>query len=176
MFEIRTERLLLRPWRDTDRAPYAALNLDPEVMEHFPSVRTPEESDASVDRQTERLAETGYCMAAAERIDTGEFIGFIGLQDVPFEAHFTPAVEIGWRLARAQWGRGYATEGARGCLEFARARGLGEVVAMVATRNLRSQAVAERLGMRRDPDGDFDHPLVEAGHPKARHLLYRIEL
>src|SRR4051812_48549626 len=110
MTELTTERLLLRPWKPEDRAPFAALNADAEVMEHFPALLSREESDAAIDRYRQRLESLGYAFWALEVRGTGEFIGMTGIQNVPFDAHFTPAVEIGWRLVRSAWGHGYASE------------------------------------------------------------------
>jgi RimJ/RimL family protein N-acetyltransferase len=174
MTELTTERLLLRPWRPADRAPFAALNADPEVMEHFPSLLTREQSDASIDRYQQRLETYGYTLWALEVRGTGEFIGMTGIQNVPFDAPFTPAVEIGWRLVRSAWGHGYASEAARASLDHGfEVVGLKEIVAMTTTTNLRSQAVMERLGMTRDPADDFDRLDVPEG-PLRRHVLYRI--
>ncbi|MEO5874501.1 MAG: GNAT family N-acetyltransferase [Streptosporangiaceae bacterium] len=174
MVELSTERLLLRRWREEDRAPFAALNADPEVMEHFPAPLTRAESDATADRFEERLHAHGYAMWALEVWDSGAFIGFTGIQNVPFDAAFTPAVEVGWRLARPAWGHGYASEAARASLRHGFGTvGLTEIVAMTSTTNLRSQAVMERLGMTRDPADDFDNPRVPAGSPLLRHVLYR---
>ncbi|MFA1541980.1 GNAT family N-acetyltransferase [Actinomadura monticuli] len=172
---LRTDRLIMRRWTDTDREPFAALNADPEVMEHFPALLTRAESDAMIDRIEARRAGTGFGFWALEVTATGEFIGFAGLSVPRFEAHFTPAVEIGWRLARSAWGRGYATEAARRALRHAfDDLALDEVVSFTSVRNLRSRAVMERIGMTRDESGDFDHPMVPEGHPLRRHVLYRI--
>lgn len=173
MAELTTERLLLRPWKPEDKAPFAALNSDPEVMEHFPALLTREESDAAIERFQQRLETYGYALWALEIRSTGEFIGMTGIQNVPFDAPFTPAVEIGWRLARSAWGHGYASEAARASLGYGfETVGLEEIVAMTSTKNFRSQAVMERLGMTRDPADDFDHPNVSEG-PLRRHVLYR---
>lgn len=173
MAELTTERLLLRSWKPADRAPFAALNADPEVMEHFPARLTREESDAAIERYQQRLETYGYAFWALEIRTTGEFIGFTGIQNVPYDAPFTPAVEIGWRLTRSAWGHGYASEAARASLDHGfETAGLKEIVAMTSTTNRRSQAVMERLGMTRDPADDFDHPNVPEG-PLRRHVLYR---
>ena len=172
MTELRTERLLLRPWRDEDREPFAALNADSVVMEHFPSTMTREQSDAFVDFLMDGFAERGWGLWAVEA--EGAFVGFVGLLVPRFEAHFTPAVEIGWRLARHAWGKGYATEAGRAVLDFAFGElGLDEVVSFTATTNLPSQRVMQRLGMTHDPADDFDHPRVPEG-PLRRHVLYRL--
>ena len=120
---ISTDRLLLRPWKPEDRAPFAAMNADAAVMEHFNAPLTREESDHFADFIEDRLTDHGYGLWATERLDNGEFIGFVGLAPVPFEAHFTPAVEVGWRLARPQWGFGFASEGGAAAIEFGPARG-----------------------------------------------------
>jgi RimJ/RimL family protein N-acetyltransferase len=172
--ESPTERLLLRQWRPSDRAPFAALNADPEVMRHFPSTLTREQSDAMVDRIVEWWTIEGFGLYAVEVVGGTPFIGFIGLARVRFEVPWSGAVEIGWRLAQDAWGKGYATEGARAVLDAAFAPGgLAEVVSLTSTNNLRSQAVMLRLGMHRDPTEDFDHPRVPPG-PVRRHVLYRL--
>jgi RimJ/RimL family protein N-acetyltransferase len=173
--ELRTERLLLRGWRDADRAPFAALNADAEVMRHFPATMSREESDALADVAAADLERDGWGWWALEVQDTGAFIGFTGLRRVGFEAPFTPAVELGWRLTREAWGRGYATEAARAAARYGfEVLGCDELVAFTAAVNARSRAVMERLGMTRDPGGDFDHPRVPEGSPLRRHVLYRL--
>jgi ribosomal-protein-alanine N-acetyltransferase len=173
--ELRTDRLLLRHWRESDRAPFAALNADPEVMLHFPAPMSREESDALVDVIAAGMERDGWGWWALEVRDTGAFIGFTGLKAVTFEAHFTPAVEIGWRLAREAWGYGYATEAARAAARFGFENlGLDEIVSFTAVANAPSRAVMERLGMTHDPGGDFDHPRVPEGSPLRRHVLYRL--
>jgi RimJ/RimL family protein N-acetyltransferase len=171
---ISTPRLVLRPWRDDDLAPFAALNADPVVMEYFPAPLGRAESDALVARFREHAVEHGYAPWAVEVRGGAPFVGYVGLLRPRFEARFTPCVEIGWRLARAHWGRGYATEGARAVLDDAfRRLGLDEVVSFTTAANLRSRAVMERLGMTRAPDDDFDHPIFPPGHRLRRHVLYR---
>ncbi len=171
--QLRTDRLVLRRWQPADRAPFAALNADTAVMEHFPAAMTREESDAFVDRIEAAFDRDGFGLWAVEA--AGVFIGFTGLGRPSFDAHFTPAVEVGWRLARHSWGRGYATEAARAALRhgFGRA-GLAEIVSFTAVPNVRSAAVMRRLGMTHDPADDFDHPGIAVGHPLRRHVLYRI--
>src|SRR5262245_31172222 len=140
--ELRTERLLLRRWHSEDRAPFAAMNADPRVREHFPSLQTREESDATVDRIEEHFAEHGFGWWAVEIPGVTPFVGFIGLSHPRFEAHFTPCVEIGWRLAAECWGQGYATEGARAALDFGfDVLGLDEIVSMTVPANVRSRRV-----------------------------------
>lgn len=172
---IETERLLLRAFLDADREPFAVLNADPRVMEHFPHRLTREESDAFVDRMGVRWAEDGVGLWAVERRADGAFLGFTGLARHTFEAPFTPAIEVGWRLAVDAWGHGYATEAARASLRFGfEDRGLDEILSWTTVANLRSRAVMERLGMSRDPADDFDHPNVPVGSPIRPHVLYRL--
>ena len=178
--EIATPRLRLRNWRDGDFAPFAALNADPEVMRHFPALLERAESDELATEIRRRIARQGWGFWAVEVAAPDEpvagFIGFVGLNRPGFEAHFTPCVEIGWRLARASWGRGYASEAARAALDFAfHDLREPEVVAFTAAGNDRSRAVMERLGMRHDPAEDFDHPAVPEGSPLRRHVLYRLQ-
>ncbi len=173
---LRTDRLLLRPWQEADREPFAAMNADPAVVEFLLGPLTRAESDAMVERIEASFASKGYGLWAVEVIDGPPFLGYVGLWEPRFEAHFTPAVEIGWRLARAGWGHGYASEGARAALTYAFASlGLPEVVSFTAATNLRSRAVMERLGMVRNPSEDFEHPLVPADSPLRRHVLYRAQ-
>jgi ribosomal-protein-alanine N-acetyltransferase len=173
--EARTGRLWLRPWRDEDVEPFAALNADPRVMEHFPSVSTREQTEAQVARIRAHFAQHGWGFWAVEVPGVAPFVGFVGLNTVPFTAPFTPAVEVGWRIAQAHWGQGYATEGARAALDVAFLRlGLPEVVSFTVPANVRSRRVMEKLGMHRDPSEDFEHPRVPEGHPLRRHVLYRL--
>ncbi|MFC4119329.1 GNAT family N-acetyltransferase [Nonomuraea zeae] len=171
-----TERLIMRRWRAEDREPFAAMNADPQVMEHFPALLTREESDALVDRIEEKFDEHGFGLWALEVRESGHFIGFTGLAWQTFEARFTPAVEIGWRLARPAWGHGYASEAAREAVRYAFGEaGLDDLVSMTAVQNTRSRAVMERLGMTRDPADDFDHPRVPEESGLRRHVLYRLK-
>jgi RimJ/RimL family protein N-acetyltransferase len=171
---LRTERLLLRPWRESDRAPFAQQNADPRVMEFFPRAHDRHESDEMAARIAARIESEGYGLWAVEVPDEAEFIGFVGLQMVPFEHHFTPALEVGWRLGFDHWGHGYATEGARAALAFAHGElGLDEVVAMTAVINVRSRRVMEKLGMTYDPRDDFEVPRIPEGHRLRPHVLYR---
>lgn len=175
MAELRTDRLWLRRWRPGDRAPFAALNADAEVMRHFPAPLLRDESNAFADRIGLSLERDGWGLWALEVQATREFIGFTGLARATFEARFTPAVEIGWRLARAAWGHGYATEAARAAAGFGFEQlGCEELVSFTAVSNARSRAVMQRLGMTHDPADDFDHPRVPEGHPARRHVLYRL--
>lgn len=174
--EIRTDRLLLRHWRPTDLERFASLNADPRVMEHFPSTLTREESDAFVRRIEEHFELHGFGWWAVEVAAEGVLAGFVGLARPAFTAPFTPCVEVGWRLAADCWGKGIASEGARAVLAFGfETLGLDEIVSFTAVGNQRSQAVMERIGMRRDHQGDFDHPNLPPGHRLRRHVLYRIK-
>ena len=172
---METERLLLREWKAEDRPPFAEMNADPRVMQYFPSLLTPKESDALVERVEAHFEQHRFGPWAAELKATGEFAGFIGLSVPRFEAHFTPCVEIGWRLAARFWNQGLATEGARAVLRFGfETLGLEEIVSFTAVENWASRRVMEKIRMRRDPADDFDHPEITAGHPLLRHVLYRI--
>jgi ribosomal-protein-alanine N-acetyltransferase len=172
---LRTPRLLLRRWREGDREPYAAMNADPQVREFFPELLTRELSDAQIVVFEEHLDQHGFGMWALELLATGELLGFTGMDLATYDAPFTPAIEIGWRLRRSAWGHGYATEAARECLRFGfEELELTEIVAATAVANQRSRAVMERLGMRHDSAEDFEHPEVAAGHPLAHHVLYRL--
>jgi RimJ/RimL family protein N-acetyltransferase len=171
-----TERLLLRRWRPADLAPFAALNADPVVMEHFPGTLSRARSDAMVERLDAHLAEHGWGIWAVEVPGVTPFAGFVGLASANGVLG-RPAIEVGWRLDRACWGNGYATEGAREALRVGFGElALAEIVSFTVAANVRSRAVMERLGMTRDPADDFDHPNVDAGaYPHlVRHVLYRI--
>jgi RimJ/RimL family protein N-acetyltransferase len=173
--ELRTERLLLRRWRESDRLPFQQINADPGVMEFFPEPLTTDASDALFDRAREHFDRHGFGPFAVELIQTSTFIGFIGLSVPSFVAHFMPAVEIGWRLAFEHWGKGLATEGARAALRYAfETLRVEEVVSFTVPANLRSRRVMEKLGMSHNPADDFDHPRLPADHPLRRHVLYRI--
>ncbi len=174
MHELVTDRLLLRRWRPEDHAPFAALNADPEVMRHFPALMTRAESDALVERIEAQFEREGWGLWALQERASGAFIGFTGLARPVFDAPFMPTVEIGWRLVRSAWGHGYASEAARACAAGAFDElGWQEIISMAVVANARSRAVMERLGMRRDPAEDFDHPLVVAPQLR-RHVLYRL--
>lgn len=170
---IRTQRLILRPWRDSDLAPFAAQNGDPHVMRFMRGVLTREESDAYVTRLRAHFARHGFGKWAVEAPGVADFIGAVGLMWMGFEASFTPAVEAAWRLHRPYWGKGYATEAAQALIKDGFERlGVQEIVAITALPNLPSQRVMERLGMTRS--FEFDHPLLAEDHPMRRHILYRL--
>jgi RimJ/RimL family protein N-acetyltransferase len=173
--ELRTARVRLRQWRTSDREPFAALNADPLVMEHFPQVLSRADSDALADGLAAHLAEHGWGLWAVEITAPGTFAGFVGLSLATFDAPFTPAVEIGWRLARRHWGQGLAPEAARAVLDFAFGPlALDEIVSFTASTNRRSQRVMQKIGMSHDPADDFDHPALPVGHRLRRHVLYRM--
>ena len=172
--ELRTDRLLLRRWREADCAPFAAINADPVVSEFLPAALTRQESDALVSRIEADFERHGFGLWALEVCGVAPLAGFVGLSRPRFTAHFTPCVEIGWRLSPQHWRRGYATEAARAVLDFAfKTVGLREVVSFTVPSNVRSRRVMEKIGMIHDPDGDFDHPSLLNGHPLQRHVLYR---
>lgn len=170
---IETARLILRPWRDSDLPLFAEQNADPVVMRYLVGPLTRAQSDDYVAQAVRHLGETGYCKWAVEAPGVAPFIGAVGLSRVKFEASFTPAVEVAWRLHRNYWGRGYATEAARAAIEDGFTRiGLNEIVALTTLGNLASQRVMQRLGMIRTIE--FDHPAVAGNSPLRRHILYRI--
>jgi RimJ/RimL family protein N-acetyltransferase len=170
---LETDRLVLRPWRDADLAPFAAMSADPEVMAHFPAPLDRAETEALVAQLCDRAAEDGVAFQPVERRADGAFLGIAGLARVRAPESLAGAVEIGWRLARPHWGRGYATDAAAAWRDAGfGALDLPEIVAFTATGNLRSQAVALRIGLRRDPARDFDHPALPEGHRLRRHLIF----
>ena len=170
---LRGARVLLRGWEARDAERFAALNADPVVMEHFPAALSRSDSDAMIARAQTALESRGWGWWCLD-VD-GNCAGFVGLSVPTFDAHFTPCVEIGWRMASICWGKGYATEAARLVLEFGFGQiGLEEIVSFTTVANWRSRRVMERIGMRRDPNGDFDHPRLAAGHPQQPHVLYRL--
>ena len=175
MRELRTRRLILRGWRESDLAPFAALNADPRVMEHFAAALPRAESDALARRIENHFARHGFGLWAVEVPGVVDFAGFIGLSIPLFDAQFTPCVEIGWRMAYEHWRLGYTTEGAREVMRLAFDElQLEEVVSFTVAANRRSRSVMKRIGMSRDLAGDFDHPSMPAGHPLRGHVLYRL--
>ncbi len=167
---VRTARLLLRGWRPEDRVPFAALNADPEVMEHFPGPLARHDSDAFADRIEAHFAAHGYGLWAVEV--AGQFAGFAGLSWATFPSDFTPALEVGWRLARPYWGHGYATEAARAALQIGLAHE-PHVVSFTAVSNVRSWRVMQRAGMSRV--GEFTHPRADLPERIRQHVLYRAD-
>ena len=172
---LETARLILRPWLDRDREPFARMSTDPQVMAHLLPFASPEAVDAWIDRQQTHLGTQGFCFWAIESKADGAFIGAAGLLRVGYEAHFTPAVEVGWRLDRRFWGQGYAPEAAACAIRFGFEHlELHEIVANTVPANRNSRRVMEKLGMSRTAADDFDHPLVPIEHPLRRQVLYRL--
>jgi ribosomal-protein-alanine N-acetyltransferase len=170
---IETPRLILRPWRKSDLPLFAEQNADPVVMRFLGGVLTRPQSDSYVERAEQHLAETGFCKWAVQAPGIAAFIGAVGITRVKFEAAFTPAVEIAWRLHRRYWGHGYATEAASAAIQDGFTRvGLQEIVALTALSNMASVRVMERLGMTRTIE--FDHPHIAENNPLRRHVLYRL--
>ena len=173
---LRTNRLLLRRWTDRDRAPFADINADPEVMRYRLAPLSRHESDKLIEEIEACFHQNGFGLWAVERSDDGRLLGFTGLAVSDFDAPFCPAIDIGWRLARDAWGHGFATEAALASLDFAfNELRLTEVVAHTTSVNEPSQAVMRRIGMTHDPADDFDGPWYPAGHPLRRFVLYRIK-
>ncbi len=171
--QIQTDRLLMRRWRDSDRAPFAALNGDPETMLYFPATLDSAASDAFVDRIEERFEEQGYGLWALELAATGEFIGYTGLNPLPDGVPGAGCMEVGWRLARHAWHHGYATEAATAAVAIAfDGAGLAELWSITAVVNEPSQAVMRRIGMTEV--ARFDHPRIPAGHPTQPHVAYHL--
>ncbi|CAM4153650.1 N-acetyltransferase domain-containing protein [Kerstersia similis] len=171
---LRTERLLLRPWCDADLEPFAALNADPLVMRFFPATLQRKASDVLASGLRAAFRSQGYGIWAVEVPGQASFIGFVGLAIPQFDAHFTPCMELAWRLSSQWWGQGIAPEAARAVQAYAfDTLGRNELVAYTLSENRPSRRVMEKLGMTHDPAEDFDHPLLPAGHPMARHVLYR---
>jgi RimJ/RimL family protein N-acetyltransferase len=172
--ELRTERLLLRQWRETDRSAFAAMNADPRVMEHFPAPLDRAASDAFLERVRKGIETRGWGLWAVEPPGGGPAAGFVGLNPVGDDLPMAPAVEVGWRLAYEHWGRGFAPEAARRALRFAfEELELDEVVSFTTVRNDRSRRVMAKLGLSHDPARDFDHPRTP-GWSGQRHVLYAV--
>lgn len=171
---LASERLLMRPWRESDRAPFAALNADPQVMATLAGPLTRAESDAFADRIAAHIDTHGWGLWALEVPGKADFIGYAGLSRPRFEATFAPCVEVGWRLLHAHWGHGYATEAGRVALGFGfTVLDLPEIVSFTTVDNKRSRDVMDRIGLVYDPAADFDHPMLAKDHPLLRHVLYR---
>ncbi len=172
---IQTERLILRQWCDQDLEPFAVMNADPRVMEFFPSTLSKKESNDLAKRIADKITEQSWGLWAVSIPHIADFIGFIGLAKPTFEAHFTPVVEIGWRLAFDYWGKGYATEGAKAVLKYGFQKLLlNEIVSFTAVQNTRSRKIMENIGLHHELKDDFDHPKLPEGHPLRRHVLYRL--
>lgn len=172
-----TDRLRMRRWLTSDLEPFIAMSVDERVMEHFPSLMSRAQCESMMEAVNQEIDERGFGLWALERRDTGEFIGYTGLHQVSFETPFTPAVEVGWRLSYGAWGQGFATEAARLALKVGfKEHDLSEIVSFTIPPNLKSQAVMQRLGMRRDEAGDFDHPRYLDDDRIRRHILYRLSV
>jgi len=172
---IETERLILRTWAAHDADAYFRINQDPRVYEFLLGPITREQVNAFIESSIQSFNDHRFCLFAVALKENNALIGFIGLSIPKFEAHFTPCVEIGWRLSSQHWGKGYATEGARAVLDYGfNTIGLGEIVAFTVPANKRAIQVMEKLSMKRDLDGDFPHPLVTEGHPLSHHVLYKV--
>lgn len=175
MPQLQTKRLILREWQDSDIPAFAAMGQDPRVMEFFPRLIGEEESRDYVTSFRQHFAENGFGLFAVELKENHQFIGFVGLARVPFETHFTPAIEIGWRLASQHFNKGYATEAAREVLRFAfEELQLNEIVSFTTLTNKPSQKVMAKIGMTHDAKDDFFHPKLPHDHPLSQHVLYRI--
>lgn len=175
MIYFETQRLIFRDWEERDLSEFRAMNKDPEVMKYFPKALSDGETQAFYDRIQDEFRDSGYGLYAVETKHNGEFIGFIGFHKATFEADFTPCVEIGWRLKRAAWGNGYATEGAKACLDYARRElGFDKVYSFTAKINLRSENVMKKIGLKKI--SEFNHPVLDDSSPLMVHVLYAVEL
>ncbi len=173
---FQTKRLILRNWRESDLLPFSTLNGTPEVMEYMPGILTKPESDALAFKIKNSLERLSFGLWAVEVKTDGNFIGFVGLSRPTFDAHFTPCIEIGWRISLEHWGKGYATEAALKATELGFEKfGLNEIVSFTAPNNQRSRRVMEKLGMLHNPIEDFNHPKLPNGHPLKPHVLYRLK-
>lgn len=172
---IKTDRLILRTWQVEDSEAYFQMNQDPKVIEFLREPLSREQVCDFIHAANVHNDKHGYTLWAAELKKTGGLIGFIGLNDIAWQAHFTPAVEIGWRLGSQYWGKGYATEGAKAALEYGfKHCNLPEIVSFTVPANLRSIRVMEKIGLKRDIYGDFAHPKLPQDHPLSQHVLYRL--
>lgn len=172
--EINTDRLLLRQWQDSDFPKFAEMNSCNEVMEYFPNKLSEPQSNFFASRLATLIAERGWGLWATEEKESNNFIGFIGLHEVVEELHFSPALEIGWRLSNEFWGKGYATEGAKAVLNVAFEKlGIDEIVSLTSVINVKSEAVMKRIGMV-NTNSNFMHPKIPEGSPLKEHLLYKI--
>ncbi|KTD66067.1 GNAT family N-acetyltransferase [Legionella shakespearei] len=172
---LKTSRLILRPWLEKDKEPFLHMNQDNKVLEFLAGPMSQEQVNDFMEYQNQQLKDRQYMLWAAELQETGELIGFIGLNYFDKPAHFSPAVEIGWRLGSQYWGLGYATEGALASLEYGfNPLGLDEIVAFTVPDNLRSRNVMEKIGMVHDEEGSFAHPRLDPNHKLSQHVLYRV--
>ncbi|WP_419419211.1 GNAT family N-acetyltransferase [Legionella sp. D16C41] len=175
MIVLETQRLLLRTWKDTDLAPLTCINQDPKVCRYLPSLGNCHSTKQLIKRCIEHFNTYGFSLYAVELKETTDMIGFIGLLTPSFVAHFTPAIEIGWRLASTQWHKGYATEGAKAVLQYAFTQlNLKELVSFTAADNWPSRRVMERIGLHHNANDDFEHPNISLASPLRHHVLYRL--
>jgi len=172
---LHSQRLVLRDWQESDRTPFAEMSSDPVVMRHLLPFTSQRTSDGWIDFQMEQQSIHGFCMWAVEWRSTGKFIGSVGLLATKFVAHFTPAVEIGWRIASPFWNNGFATEAAGVALSFGFENAtLQEIVAYAGADNAPSRGVMRKLGMSHNQEDDFDHPRLSTTNPHRRQVLYRM--
>ena len=170
---ITSRRLKLRNWKDEDTEPFIKMNMDTDVMRFFPAPQTREETLAQILRIKQHFDDHGYGLYAVERKDNGLFIGFTGFAHPRFESHFTPCIEIGWRLSKENWRQGFATEAAKACLDHGFKRlGFDEILSFTATTNIPSIGVMEKVGLTRVEV--FEHPLLPNGHKLKPHVLYKV--
>lgn len=175
MIILKTKRLILRTWKGQDLDPMSAINQDPLVCEFLPKIGNRAATKTLIRRFMNHYKKYGFSAYAVELKSNGEFIGFVGLLVVSFEAHFTPAVEIGWRLGSQYWGNGYATEAAKAVVDFAfTILKLEEIVSFTVENNIRSRRIMEKIGLHHNPRDDFDHPKLPTSSPLCRHVLYRL--
>lgn len=173
---IKTERLILRKWHEADHASFINMNRDPIVMQYFPKLYKAEESLWLIEKSNKQIDELGYGLFACEIAETKIFIGFVGLNVPSFQSHFTPCVEIGWRLASPYWGKGYATEAAQEVLNLGfKNFNLKEIVSFTVPQNQSLRRVMTKIGMKQDLNGSFYHPNLPRNHPFSLHVLYRIQ-
>ena len=170
---LTTSRLGLRNWRSSDIDPFYKMNSDPEVMEYFPSLLSRKENGVMVERFKSHIETFGFGFFAVDRLDTGEFIGFIGISTTRFRSHFTPCIEIGWRLSKDHWNNGFATEGARACLRYGfEELMMNEIFSFTPLQNGPSERVMQKIGMKKI--GEFEHPLLDKNHDLSWHVLYHL--
>uniref|UniRef100_UPI00404A6402 GNAT family N-acetyltransferase n=1 Tax=Gelidibacter sp. TaxID=2018083 RepID=UPI00404A6402 len=171
---FKSERLGFRNWNENDKPKMGKINSDPKVMEHFPAIPTQKQTNEFIDRMKTQFSKNGFCYFAVDRLDSNEFIGFIGIAEQNFESDFTPCVDIGWRLAQTEWGKGFTTEGAKKCLEFAfNEIGLENIKSICPETNDKSEKVMKKIGMKKTKS--FNHPLLSEYKELEKCVLYEIE-
>ena len=176
MKAVETDRLILRTWRQEDAEVFAKINQNEKVIKYLAGPMSVKDCENFIIKANAHFEKNGFGLWAATIKETGELIGFVGLSIPDFESDFTPCVEIGWRLASNHWGKGYATQAAKEVLKIGFEKfNLKEIVSFTTLENSRSMAVMERIGMKRDVNGDFNHPKLNPDHPIVKHALYRIK-